>query len=77
MHGNVFELCRDSFVFDLGSVPQTDPMMSTDTIDRVIRGGSFDRNALAARAAARVPFAQVGHAVYVGFRVVMLTELEP
>ena len=44
MHGNVYELCRDSFVHNLGTSPVTDPLRvrtGSAGLGHVIRGGSY------------------------------------
>jgi formylglycine-generating enzyme required for sulfatase activity len=55
MHGNIYEWCEDVFKgnFYADDVPGFDPVSTTDTGYRVVRGGSFNRNARAARSAYR------------------------
>jgi len=55
MHGNIYEWCEDVFKGDFyaDDVPGFDPVSTTDTGYRVVRGGSFNRNARAARSAYR------------------------
>ena len=55
MHGNVYEWCEDVFKGDFytDDVPGFDPVFTTGSGIRVVRGGHFNRNALAARSAYR------------------------
>ena len=55
MHGNIYEWCEDVFKGDFyaDDVPDFDPVSTADTGYRVVRGGSFNRNARAARSAYR------------------------
>jgi hypothetical protein len=58
MHGNVWEICLDWYAADLGSAPQTDPkgpagVASGTPSLRVMRGGSYEREAAFVRSAQR------------------------
>ncbi len=58
MHGNVWEICLDWYAADLGSAPQTDPKGPAGVAPgtpslRVMRGGSYEREAAFVRSAQR------------------------
>jgi formylglycine-generating enzyme required for sulfatase activity len=45
MCGNVAEWCMDTWEFDLGKIPVTDPVKNSSKDSRVLRGGSWDDDA--------------------------------
>jgi formylglycine-generating enzyme required for sulfatase activity len=72
MHGNVYEWCQDhrqSTYSEPGRPDDGAPWMTADTIERCIRGGSWQNGGEACRSAAR-GFASAGsRETFVGFRI--------
>jgi formylglycine-generating enzyme required for sulfatase activity len=73
MHGNVFEWCFD--VYDKAAYAQrsgttTDPLVTSGSEYRVLRGGSWNFVAMITRTADRVRDSPVNRSFNVGFRVV-------
>ena len=76
MHGNVWELCLDTWGFYTSS-PKTDPFVTGGT-DPVIRGGGWLNFQNHCRSANRVPYAVFGDSFsMIGFRVVLAPVLVP
>lgn len=71
MHGNVFEWCRDRYVGRPEALRDGDGLAlgaSDEESRRVIKGGSFLRTAVYARAALRAPFGEDEAEIDLGFR---------
>ncbi len=70
MAGNLSEWCHDTFVHDLKSAPETDPVKTVANVERVVRGGDYHSYATTARAASRTRHNAVGTSNYIGLRCV-------
>ncbi len=70
MHGNVFEWCRDWFEKKLPG--GRDPEVSAGAKNRVIRGGTYNSEAVGCRSAARNGYAPETRFDLNGFRVVLV-----
>jgi len=68
MHGNVWELCRDGLVANLGTDAVTDPL-STVSGNKVIRGSAFDEALNNLRSATRLSVGTTSTYKNMGFRV--------
>ncbi|MCB9769708.1 MAG: formylglycine-generating enzyme family protein [Candidatus Omnitrophica bacterium] len=72
MHGNAYEWCQDHKQADYDEPGRPDdgsPWMTADTIQRVVRGGSWQNGGAACRSASR-GFASAGaREIYIGFRI--------
>ncbi len=66
--GNVWEWCADGYR-KYNSEQQTNPIGSTAGGNRIIRGGSWDRDASYARAAFRIGYLRELRGNYLGFRL--------
>jgi formylglycine-generating enzyme required for sulfatase activity len=70
MAGNIFEWCWDwDGAYSSGA--QTDPRGPSSGTYRVIRGGSWNSNAIRCRAAYRINNGPTGGNIYIGFRSVL------
>ena len=70
MHGNVWEMCLDYYIADLGSSPNTDPLGPTSGVVRSLRGGAYGNDADLVRSAARANTNPANTNEVVGFRLV-------
>lgn len=71
MHGNVFEWCEDAFDKEFFSKPEAteeNPICTSGSGDRVIRGGCFEDDAGLSRSAARTAYIPSDRNDEVGFR---------
>jgi formylglycine-generating enzyme required for sulfatase activity len=68
MHGNVWELCLDGLVANLGTDAVTDPL-STASGSKVIRGSAWDETLNNLRSAARLSVGAGNTYRNMGFRV--------
>jgi len=70
LHGNVWDLCEDVFKSDFYSddVPGFDPLSTSGSPNRVIRGGSFVTSAVFCRSADRGVRLPDGRGINIGFR---------
>jgi formylglycine-generating enzyme required for sulfatase activity len=73
MHGHVYEWCEDVYKSDFyaDDVPGFDPVSTTGSGNRVIRGGNFGRGARYARSAFRDFSNPSGRFFHLGFRPAM------
>jgi sulfatase modifying factor 1 len=77
MHGNVWEWCRDTYTLNLSG--GRDPEVKSDEekgSNRVIRGGSWSRDAAGCRSGARYGYPPDNRLNYLGFRPA-LSAVEP
>jgi serine/threonine protein kinase/formylglycine-generating enzyme required for sulfatase activity len=74
MHGNVWEWCADSFE-EYSKEEATDPVGSSVSNLKVIRGGSWQSESLSCGSASRYRFSESNRDADVGFRVVMVEDL--
>ncbi|MBQ9418663.1 MAG: formylglycine-generating enzyme family protein [Bacteroidales bacterium] len=70
MSGNVREWCADSWS-ELGSEAATDPVCTTRTVDKVVRGGACNDSAQYCRVAWREAIPSGSRGFSIGFRVVV------
>ena len=73
MHGNVWEWCFDVYdeaAYGKRSGTTPDPIVTSDSESRVLRGGSWDLDAWLARSAYRYRSSPDGRSYDLGFRVV-------
>ena len=68
MHGNVWELCLDGLVANLGTETVTDPLSTTSSA-KVIRGSAFDEALNNLRSATRLSAGTANTYKNMGFRV--------
>jgi formylglycine-generating enzyme required for sulfatase activity len=71
MAGNVWELCNDWLLCDLGQSPEVDPVGPASGEDRVIRGGGWETTINALRCAVRYNQPPGGYVTWIGFRTAM------
>ena len=77
MCGNVWEWCSDSYAIDYSNVSPTDsPSGSSGTLKRVLRGGGFCTQFQSVRSASRSGFEPSFRDITVGFRPVLLIDLD-
>ena len=70
MSGNVWEWTADRYAASFGTDPVTDPQGPETGINRVIRGGAFNSEALHCRSAARFEAPPSERSYNIGFRLV-------
>lgn len=70
MAGGVYEWCHDWYHSDLGASAVIDPWGSTPASFRVLRGGSWFRNAEQLRASARHELSPAARSDHAGFRCI-------
>ena len=72
MHGNVWEWCADGYIPSLGHDSRSDPFISPSSMERVVRGGSWNNNAAFCRCACRRGMVRTARFDSVGFRVALV-----
>ncbi len=68
MHGNVFEWCQDVYDSSYPSGSVTDPVSTSGSVARVLRGGSWINDARSLRSASRCGGTPGRRYDYIGFR---------